>query len=232
MTASPPSEAPPRPPAPDPRRGVPALSFDRLTPLYDALVGAAGFGAPLARRVLAASAMADGETLLDVGAGTASLLVLAKRRFARSRVVGVEPDAAILARARAKVGRAGLAVELLHAGAEALPLPDASVDLVTSSLVFHHLPTPAKREAVAEVARVLKPNGRFLLADFGPPDTALLRAAFALVRVLRLPEAPTLQDNVAGRLPRFLAAAGFAVREVASRYRGVHFLLGTKVREG
>lgn len=211
---------------------MPALGFDRLTPLYDALVGAAGFGFPLARRVVAASALADGETLLDVGTGTASLLVIAKPQFPRSRMIGVEPDAAILARARAKVGHAGLTVELLHAGAEALPLPDASIDLVTSSLVFHHLPTPAKQAATAEIARVLKPNGRFLLADFGPPDTAVLRAVFALVRMLHLPEAPTLQDNVAGRLPGILIGVGFTVREAAPRYRGIHFLLGTKEQEG
>jgi ubiquinone/menaquinone biosynthesis C-methylase UbiE len=51
--------------------------------------------------------------------------------------------------------------------AEYLPLPDASVDLAFSTLSFHHWIDQAK--GVSEVARVLRPQGRFLLADIVPP---------------------------------------------------------------
>lgn len=209
------------------RAGVPALSFDRLTPLYDAFVRLVGFGPPFTERVLDAAAVRDGETILDVGAGTGSLLVLAKRRHPRSRAIGVDPDRRVLRIARAKLERSGVAAELLRAGAEAIPLPPSSVDVAVSGLVFHHLPIETKTAAIAEVSRVLRPGGRFLLADFGPPDTAFLRAAFALVRALRLPEAATLEDNVKGRLPGLHEAAGFRVREAAPRYRGVRFLEAT-----
>jgi hypothetical protein len=45
--------------------------------------------------------------------------------------------------------------------------------VVTSTLIFHHLSTMAKRAALAEVHRVVRPGGRFLLADFGKPRSAL-----------------------------------------------------------
>ncbi len=51
--------------------------------------------------------------------------------------------------------------------AEALPLPDASVDLAFSTLSFHHWANQAK--GISEVARVLRPQGRFLLADITIP---------------------------------------------------------------
>ena len=210
------------------KRGVPALSFDQLTPLYDALAKAAGFGERYAARVLAASGARDGDTLLDVGAGTATLLILAKRRLPRSRAIGVDPDPRVLERARSKVRDAGAAVELVLAGAEAIPLPDGSVDVAIGNLVFHHLPPDVKRAAIAEVHRVLTPGGRFLLADFGPPRSLAGRALVGLVRALRLPEAATLRDNVAGALPGLLAAAGFRVGEAAPRHRGIDFVLATK----
>ena len=208
-----------------PTRNVPALSFDRLTPLYDALASLVGFGDCYAAQVLAAAAPRNGETLLDVGAGSGSLLVLAKRRSPRLRAIGLEPDPVILARARDKARGAGVAVELIQGGAAAIPLPDGSVDLAVSSLVFHHLPTEVKLAAIGEIRRVLAPRGRFLLADFGPPRSLPGRALVRLARGLRLPEAATLQDNVAGRIPGFLAAEFASVREAAPRYRGVRFLL-------
>jgi ubiquinone/menaquinone biosynthesis C-methylase UbiE len=227
MTPHIPRQKPKIYPVPEsPPRYVPALSLDRLTPLYDALAALVGFGHRYAARVLAAAAPRDGEVLLDVGAGSGTLLVLAKRRSPRLRAIGLEPDPAILARARDK---AGVAVELIRGGAAAIPLPDGSVDVAVSSLVFHHLPTEVKIAAIGEIRRVLAPRGRFLLADFGPPRSLPGRAFVRLVRALRLPEATTLQDNVAGRIPGYLATKFASVREAAPRYRGVRFLLAEGV---
>jgi ubiquinone/menaquinone biosynthesis C-methylase UbiE len=63
----------------------------------------------------------------------------------------------------------GLAhVERLVADAQDLPLDDASVDIVTCRIAPHHFPDPAG--FVAEVARVLRPGGRFLLVDSTVPE--------------------------------------------------------------
>lgn len=53
---------------------------------------------------------------------------------------------------------------------EALPFPDASVDVVVLSLVLHQLPSDALHAGMAEVRRVLRPGGRLLAADIGGPQ--------------------------------------------------------------
>ena len=87
------------------------------------------------------------------------------------------------------------------------------------------MPTDVKRAALSQIRQVLTPGGRFLLADFGRANTAAMRGFVWMVRLLRLPEAATLADNVAGRLPDFVSAAGFTEQEVAPRHRGIQFLL-------
>ncbi len=49
---------------------------------------------------------------------------------------------------------------------EQLPFPDSTFDVVLSTLMMHHLPAPLKRQGLAEIARVLKPGGRLVIADF------------------------------------------------------------------
>jgi ubiquinone/menaquinone biosynthesis C-methylase UbiE len=116
----------------------------------------------------------------------------------------------------------------MRARAEHLPFPTSSFDLVMSTLVFHHLPTEIKQQAMQEIYRVLTPGGRFLLADLGKPEGLALRAFFALGALAQADEARYIQDNKAGKLPLFLKEVGFAVQELLPRYKGVQFLLATK----
>ncbi len=208
---------------------VPALGLDFLTPIYDFSCSLVGYGKPLKQKVLKAVEFRYGESLLDVGCGTATLLMLAKSQHPTSRVVGIDPDEKILRIARKKMSNGyGLDIELIKAGAEQLPFEKTSFDVVVSSLVFHHLPTDIKKQALREIHRVLKPTGRFLLADFGPAKTMLPKILFSLARLLHLEEWNSLQDNIHGRIPVFLREAGFTVHEAAPLYRGIRFWLATK----
>jgi ubiquinone/menaquinone biosynthesis C-methylase UbiE len=69
--------------------------------------------------------------------------------------------------ARRKAVREQLDIDFRVTGIEALPIPDASVDVAFSSLMMHHLPGDLKRTGLAEVRRVLKPGGRLVIVDFG-----------------------------------------------------------------
>jgi len=210
---------------------VPALGKDWLTPFFDVLLAIVGLGAPLTERVIAGASIQNGEHVLDVGCGTATLLIAAKSRSPLAQMVGVDPDERALAIAREKIAQHQVEVEIVQAGAEHLPFPTSCFDLVMSTLVFHHLPTEIKQRAIQEIYRVLTPGGRFLLADFGKPEGLLLRIFFALGALVQADEARSIQDNKAGKLPLFLQEAGFAVQEILPRYKGVQFLLATKDAE-
>lgn len=207
---------------------IPALSFDVLTPLYDVLLELTGYGSKLKKKVLARAHLRDGQSLLDVGCGTGTLVLLARKRLPRSRIVGIDADEKILRIVQSKIRKSDACVELVTASAEQLPFPAETFDAVVSVLVFHHLPTIVKRRAIREVFRVLKHDGRFLLADFGIPRSTLFRFFVSLVKLLRLPEAKTMQDNLEGKIPLWLGEVGFRVTELPPMHQGVQFLLATK----
>jgi ubiquinone/menaquinone biosynthesis C-methylase UbiE len=109
------------------------------------------------------SAAGGSGRLLDLGTGTGSMLRLVADAFPGLSLSGLDLSAAYLKRARKALGRH--ADEWHEAAAEDIPLPDASVDIVTAVYLFHELPPKIRAEVVAEVARVLKPGGRFVLVD-------------------------------------------------------------------
>jgi ubiquinone/menaquinone biosynthesis C-methylase UbiE len=112
--------------------------------------------------------LASGESVLDVGCGTGTLAIAAARRVgAAGTVCGIDPAENLLARARGKARRARVEVDFLAGTGDALPFADASLDVVLSTLVWHHLPHDVLRATVLEMRRVLKPGGRALIVDIG-----------------------------------------------------------------
>lgn len=101
--------------------------------------------------------------VLDVGCGTGRLLRAAVARWPDAQLVGVDPAQGMVDRARQLTPGATIQRGL----AESLPLPDGSVDLVFSTISFHHWHD--KAAGVREIARVLRSSGHFILADFAPP---------------------------------------------------------------
>jgi arsenite methyltransferase len=112
-----------------------------------------------------ASAIAAGATVVDVGCGSGTDLLLAARAVGPGgRAVGVDMTEAMLRKARAAADEAGLGwVELRRGDVLELPVESASADVVISNGVLNL--APDKRRAFSEVLRVLRPGGRFLYAD-------------------------------------------------------------------
>jgi ubiquinone/menaquinone biosynthesis C-methylase UbiE len=111
--------------------------------------------------------LAPDEVVLDVGCGTGSLAIAAKRQVGETgTVVGVDASPAMIARAAAKAARSNVDVPFRVGVAEALPFPDGHFDAVLSSLMLHHLPRTARKQCAREIRRVLKPGGRVLVVDF------------------------------------------------------------------
>ena len=107
-----------------------------------------------------------GQCVLDIGCGTGTLIVRLKQQYPAVQVVGLDPDAKALRRARKKAGRAGVSVQLDHGFADELPYRERSFDRVFSSFMFHHLDEHEREKTSREVLRVLRPGGSFHLLDF------------------------------------------------------------------
>jgi SAM-dependent methyltransferase len=192
-------------------RFVPALG--RLgVRFYDPLVRWTAREVRFKERLLDFAAVGVGERVLDLGCGTGTLAIRACQRQPAARVFGIDADPRMIERARRKADGAGVELELQPGSATGLPYGDRSCDVVLSSLLFHHLGRDAKRAAFEEIARVLVPGGRVVIADWGAPTDPLMRALFLIVQLVDGFE--TTADNVEGRLPAMLRAAGLVnVRE-------------------
>jgi ubiquinone/menaquinone biosynthesis C-methylase UbiE len=111
-----------------------------------------------------------GESVLDIGCGTGTLAIAAKRRVgAAGRVHAVDASTEMLARASKKARKAGAEVAFKKGIVEALPFPDGQFDTVLSTVMLHHLGRKARQQCAREVRRVLKPGGRVLAVDFARP---------------------------------------------------------------
>ena len=107
-----------------------------------------------------------GDRVLDVGCGTGALAMEAARRVGPSgEVVGIDPAPRQIARARAQAARRNVAVDFRPGVIERLEFGDASFDAALSMWMLHHLPDDLKTLGLAEIARVLKPDGRLVIVD-------------------------------------------------------------------
>lgn len=121
-------------------------------------------------KLLRLARLAPGEHVLDVGCGTGTLAIAAKRQVGPSGAVcGIDASAEMLVRACKKAGKAGVEVVFKDGAAQALPFADTQFDAVLSTLMLHHLPGKARQQCAGEIRRVLKPGGRVLAVDFGAP---------------------------------------------------------------
>jgi ubiquinone/menaquinone biosynthesis C-methylase UbiE len=187
---------------------IPALRFHALTGLFDPLMRLIMRDEQLRRLTLSLLRPEPAERVLDIGCGTGSLAVRLKQEHPRATVVGYDIDPAALAIAEHKAREAQVSVTWARGPADDPPFPDQSFDLVTSSLLLHHLLPSGKRSALAAASRLLKPGGRLVLVDFTRPEGPLRALAFSLVRALD--GRRETEDHVRGRVPVFVQEAGFA----------------------
>ena len=106
-----------------------------------------------------------GDIVLDIGSGSGTdTLIASTLTGARGKVYGLDMTRAMLDKLRRNIAAMGAQnVEPIEGNAEEIPLPDASIDAVTSNGVLNLVPDKAR--AFAEIARVLKPGGRLQIAD-------------------------------------------------------------------
>ena len=145
--------------------------------------------ARLRDEIISRAQPAQGERVLDLGAGTGLLALAVARSVAHVIAVDSSPAVCRLLEAKAR-DLLVTNVEVVVADARELPLPDASIDLALSNYCLHHLTDADKLIALRELARVVRPTGRLVLGDMmfnvgfrTPRDRrVVVRLAFAMVR--------------------------------------------------
>lgn len=192
---------------------LPALGLHSLTKFYDPVIRLTVRERAAKRRLIEQARIAAGMDVLDFGCGTGTLLLMVKRAYPDARVSGLDVDPEVLSIARDKLLRAGVDAALKEGRASAPPFPEASFDRVLTSLVLHHLTTAEKREALTGLRRLLRPDGELHVADFGPPQNALMWLVSRGVGSLAGSERTRV--NLSGELPALVRECEF--RDVEER---------------
>ncbi|MEW5986417.1 MAG: class I SAM-dependent methyltransferase [Chloroflexota bacterium] len=182
---------------------IPALRYHFLTPLFDPAMRWIMREERFKRPLLDQAKIQPGQTILDLGCGTGTLTIQAKRHQPEAEVFGLDIDPRILQRARLKAQAVRVAITFDQGAADLMPYPDQFFDRILSSLVIHHLTTSQKQQAMNELYRVLRPGGELHLVDFGRP-----RSLYARLLGWFIASQEEAADNIQGLLPGMMEQAG------------------------
>lgn len=193
-----------------PIQGISSKFYDSVNQMF-------GYGEMFTRKIVDEASLKPGETVLDCGCGTGTLAIAAKRRVGREgKVAGVDISADQLKIAVRKTRKERLEVDFHEASIDELPFADHSFDAIFSTLMLHHVPQTVRKRAFQEMRRVLKPGGRVIIADFGPPAHGWAWVVFAPLLLIFFLH-PTSRDILGNPLPNQMRDAGLKVTK--------HFML-------
>ncbi len=192
-------ENPPKSQTPRPLHGM----FTAVPPSYDLVNRIITLGLDKRWRRIAAETCLENspETVLDLGCGTGDLAINIARLVGKdTEIIGLDYSQPMLERARQKAIKAGVAniVRFIQGDATALPFPDTYFNCVGISFAFRNLTykNPLAQAHLAEVKRVLKPGGRYVIVESSQPENAVIRALFHLyVRVFTAPVGAIISGN-------------------------------------
>jgi ubiquinone/menaquinone biosynthesis C-methylase UbiE len=192
---------------------IPALKYRWLTPFYDFvlkwIIGETRFKQQLVEQ----ANIPNGNSVLDIGCGTATLTVMLKKYYPKAEITGLDIDPEVLEIARNKSQASGVNLNLIQGLSYELPFPDNAFDYVFSSMMLHHLTTDNKKRTLQEAKRVLRPGGLLYIADFGKPHNLPMSLVSRFTRLFE-----EVADNIDGLIPAIIGEAGFNQFSETSHY--------------
>jgi demethylmenaquinone methyltransferase/2-methoxy-6-polyprenyl-1,4-benzoquinol methylase len=150
--------------------------FDRIARRYDFVNRVLSFGIDRSwrRRTVKRLHLGERPRVLDVATGTGDLAIDIARMVPGSTVIGLDPSTQMLAIAKHKVARRGLAhrITLVEGDAQELPYADCEMDAATIAFGIRNVPDRSK--GLRELARVVRPGGRICVLELGEPRRGFL----------------------------------------------------------
>ena len=155
-----------------------------------------------------------GDSVLEVGCGTGTLTLAAKRQAGPTgKVFGIDLIPGMIELSQRKATQANLDVTFQLGSIEEVPFSANQFDVVMCSFMIFHMSEMVRRKGIAEIYRVLKPQGRLLVLDLALPVQPLSRA------IAKMLFGGMLQHDLRELLP-LMEVSGFADMEVAqARFR-------------
>ncbi|RLG31827.1 hypothetical protein DRN98_06190 [Methanosarcinales archaeon] len=164
--------------------------FDEWADDYDDILPRVREYQKLVERIVEYARVRNGDTVLDIGCGT-GYLSLKLMDVAACRLVAIDLSSEMLKVFREKLYHLrsegndfSTGIELGSGDCLSLPFKDETFDVITSSVVMHHIRPERKQIALSEIHRVLKPGGRFLLGELNFDATGDLNDSVRLERVM------------------------------------------------
>ena len=185
--------------------------MEKIVPTYDAYMRKITLGRErtLRERTITLAGVKPGEAVLEVGCGTGTLTLAAKRRAGPSgRVCGIDLIPAMIEKSRQKAREANQDISFQQGSIEDLPYPDNQFDVVMCSFMIFHMSDGVRSKGIQEIFRVLKPGGRLFLIDLTLPPYPVSR--FFAKRILSW----VGQDDLHELLP-LMETSGFTGVEIA-----------------
>jgi ubiquinone/menaquinone biosynthesis C-methylase UbiE len=183
---------------------TPALGRPGLTRLYDLAIRLLTRERTWRDALLRQVSPKEGELILDLGCGTGSFAIMLKRAAPGARIVGLDPDPAVLAIAAAKARVAGVEIEWREGYANQAADLGEGFDKAVSSLVFHQVPLAGKREGIAAMFQAVRPGGEVHIADYALQRNRLMRGLFR-VTVQLVDGVADTQPNADGMIEAILS---------------------------
>ena len=202
-------------------------TMNLMAPFYDILGCFLMFGKGKAMReaTLELAQIKLGDSVLDVGCGTGDLTLAAKAHTGPAgKVIGIDGSPEMINVAQRRAAKANVKVVFQVGLIEEITFPDQTFDVVLSSLMMHHLTDNLKSQGIAEVYRVLKPNGRFMIVDLDPTRRSLITLFPGHFQMEKI-------DFVREQLPKLMQVAGFTDFEIGkmTQFKQLSFVVGKKV---
>ena len=201
---------------------TPALGYGFLTAYYDLAIKITMPEKKFRRLLVEEIDPQDEEQILEFGFGTGQNLLLVHQKNPKAKLEGLDIDPKVKAIAEHKLSKNKIETSLKLYDGNTFPYANDTFDKVYSCLVFHQLDAETKQNCLRELYRVLKPNGKLIIADWGKAQNKLMRFTFGLVQILD--GFKTTNDNVKGLMPDFIKGADFEEVQVS---KSINTAIGT-----